>query len=432
MKCKKKKKKQWKKPWKLNKKISNNYWLPLNIEARDETDSWFTNNFYNTNNSKFIQVENKIKTIDDFIKCRKIIIKPNIKQRKILLLWFEVYNYIYNQTLLHCKKSDFKKMNWKKNRDKIIKPSFYTKDWIIKSKIPVHTLDNAIHDVHKAFKSAMENKKKGNIKYFRLRYKKSTKNKQTICLESQSFSNKNNTFCSSVLGKHINTSYSIKDVKKDSRLIYNKNTDEFILYVPYDSECKNINPRNNFCSLDPGLRTFQTGYCSNGTIKIGINVQEKLKNKLIKMKRLNKKRKKKNKLNKVYYNKEKKITNMIDELHWKTCNYLCKHYNNIFIGKISTKSILSKKNKCLSALQKKIFQRLSHFKFRERLKFKCQEYKTQYKEINESMTTMTCGNCGNQKKMKGEKFYECQKCNIIIDRDYNGARNIFLKSIKHT
>ena len=39
-----------------------------------------------------------------------------------------------------------------------------------------------------------------------------------------------------------------------------------------------------------------------------------------------------------------------------------------------------------------------------------------------------CGICGKQKKdLNGSKIYECKKCNIKIDRDINGARNILIR-----
>jgi|SaaInlStandDraft_1057018.scaffolds.fasta_scaffold04052_8 transposase len=43
----------------------------------------------------------------------------------------------------------------------------------------------------------------------------------------------------------------------------------------------------------------------------------------------------------------------------------------------------------------------------------------------------TCTNCGNLHKSLGSnKTYKCEKCNVIMERDVNGARNILLKNHK--
>jgi transposase len=40
--------------------------------------------------------------------------------------------------------------------------------------------------------------------------------------------------------------------------------------------------------------------------------------------------------------------------------------------------------------------------------------------------------CGNIKEnLGGNKIYECDNCLAIMDRDINGARNIYIKSIKN-
>ena len=65
-----------------------------------------------------------------------------------------------------------------------------------------------------------------------------------------------------------------------------------------------------------------------------------------------------------------------------------------------------------------------------KLKQIAEKYGSIFIDTDEGYTTKTCTNCGNQHPtLKGEKIYECPKCGIKIERDYNGARNILLKFI---
>lgn len=89
----KSKKKGKQKRWKLNLKLSNKYWLPLN--TKDEgglndkkiiINTWFSNQIYTNKDLKYDTLEYKVEEkINSMTKCRKIIIKPNVKQKNILL-----------------------------------------------------------------------------------------------------------------------------------------------------------------------------------------------------------------------------------------------------------------------------------------------------------------------------------------------------------
>jgi transposase len=134
-------------------------------------------------------------------------------------------------------------------------------------------------------------------------------------------------------------------------------------------------------------------------------------------------------MNKKYHAIQRKITNLVDELHFKTCNHLCKNYHTIVIGKISTQSIV--RGDTLTAMTKRVLLALRHYEFRMRLKAKCEESNIQFYEVDESYTTKTCSVCGIiNHEVGANKTFKCvnAECHVKMKRDYNGARGIFLKN----
>jgi putative transposase len=130
------------------------------------------------------------------------------------------------------------------------------------------------------------------------------------------------------------------------------------------------------------------------------------------------------------YITNKKISNLVEELHWKTINYLVKNYETVLIGSMSSKSIVSKNGK-LNKMTKRIAMYLSFNKFHQRLKYKCNSNGIEYGKINEWMTSKMCSVCGNiNENLGGSEVYECIKCNTKMERDVNGSRCINIKGIK--
>jgi len=70
---------------------------------------------------------------------------------------------------------------------------------------------------------------------------------------------------------------------------------------------------------------------------------------------------------------------------------------------------------------------LQHYKFRERLKNKCIEYSSKFEICTEEFTSKTCTRCGQINEVGNSEIYNCSGCKLTIDRDINGARNIYLK-----
>jgi len=51
------------------------------------------------------------------------------------------------------------------------------------------------------------------------------------------------------------------------------------------------------------------------------------------------------------------------------------------------------------------------------------------KVCTEEYTSKTCGRCGSLNKVGSKEIFICNKCNLVLDRDVNGARNILIKQI---
>ncbi len=241
------------------------------------------------------------------------------------------------------------------------------------------------------------------------------------------------SFITSVLGKEMKNNKNIDYIiNNDCKLHYNRNKDIFTLLVP--KEIENIIKNNNkdeYISIDLGLRTLMNCKTNKEYIQIGNNVQSIIKKHLEKQDKCDLIKNKKNK-EKILKRLREKLKNKVDDLQWKTINSLTSNYKNIIIGKWSTKDIISKEDSILQRMNKRIIQSISYYKLLERLKFKSIINKNNLIIREEWYTSKTCTSCGNKKEdLGGNKIYSCVKCNLITDRDYNGCRNIFLSCISN-
>lgn len=144
----------------------------------------------------------------------------------------------------------------------------------------------------------------------------------------------------------------------------------------------------------------------------------KLKNKKLSKKRKGSKNRKKARLN-------------LSKLHEKITNT-----RNDFLHKISTDLIRKSKIIILEDLNIKQMMQQRYFnakniadsswnRFVQLVTYKADNAGCKIIRVNPKNTTKTCSNCGNIQDMPlYKRIYECQSCNLKMDRDHNAAINI--------
>jgi len=430
----------------------DNVWKPkYNVKLENiKTNSCFDISKYKINKKDNITLKPnfKFQFPDKMVKCIKVDMKLNKEQKIIMLKWMNAYLITYNTTLKYIKNGYKNDKNFKLNFYNIRQKLYDDKIKIIDGSqiksfkhdttVKTHILDGAIKLAVSNYKSALTNYRKGDIKRFKIKLWKFNKTIKILDVEKTYFSNK--TMCKSVFGNKIecfldNKEFNLNNIKQvykcDCKIQYNKLTDKFILLVPEIIKTKQNNNKINLISLDPGIRTFMTGLSDNEVLKIGSNISKKIRKKNKKIEKINKHEHiKKSDKKKIEKRENIKITNLVDELHWKSINYLTTNYKSILIGDMSVKGIVSKKTSKLHSTTKQIAIRLKFFQFRKRLEYKCIINKIPLRIIDESYTSKICSNCGSIKDDLGaNKKYKCNECKIKLDRDVNGCRGIILKSM---
>jgi putative transposase len=348
----------------------------------------------------------------------------------------------------------------------------------IKKPAPDETLKAEIRDFCKNLSNAKEQsfqngkynketKKKESVNY-EMKYK-NTKLSQTISLSDRSIS-KNGLFVRALGNlecenfKKITQKYKLN---KECKLQYDFTLNKYYLFVVFDGDEKIIKNRKEIVAIDQGEKIFNYFYSNNTMGKLGDNMRVKIlgwqkeikKYQSIIDKKKNKEGKKINNIKKLKIKVKKlylKIKGYVNEVHKKSAKYLCENYSHILLPEFKTKPMISKyeiktetnrikklnkeegkkeihklnKRIRLSNNVKFVLSMQSHYKFKEYLKATAKRYRTVIYDVDESYTSQCCTICGIlSKDYDNKRLKTCTCCKYKIDRDVNGSRNIYIKSI---
>jgi putative transposase len=324
--------------------------------------------------------------------------------------------FFYNKTIAYLKQD-----GTKANRYEIQKQLLEdVPEWA--KEVPYKVKQMAIDDACNAVKNAK--KKFAITKIFQeVQYRRKKDKRDTFYVPKSSV---NSTGVYPRIVKDLLVTEEIENVELDCKFLHDDG--RFWICIPYKKQIKiPDNQRQFLISLDPGVRTFLAGFTLNGYCSIGSFDFARIFRLLY---RLDKCISKKAKGSKIRYNKaisslKFKVKNLISEIHNKTANMLVRCFDNIVIPDFSPDKKMMEKlhsKTCRSMLT------WAHAKFRNLLKYKAREYSCEVWVQNEAYTSKTCSFCGTIQNIGGKKIMKCV-CGATINRDFNGARGIFLRAM---
>lgn len=312
--------------------------------------------------------------------------------------------------------------------------------------VPYDVRQEAIADAITAFKGCLTKMKKGSLKFFNVSFKsKKKQTSQSFRVNKKTLFPKDFSFFPEKLKKNKKFRLRKRDVPKffegettdGNFMILKTRPGKWYFCFPRVKEVpifENAVYKSVF--LDPGVRTFQTFYSPDGICgKIGTeefsNELKKIANKHDTLWSILSKKTTPLKTKKALKTRcailRHKLKSKVDDLHNRTCSFLCKTFQNIFLPSFEVADMVVG-SPLGSQVTRKMLQ-LAHGRFREKLLYYGKTKNRNVYIVEEHYTTKTCGHCGHLQDMGGKKTFECEACKTEIDRDYNGARNICLKLV---
>lgn len=406
------------------------FWFPSLLASANnlETNSWF--NILETKNNKIKKVileDTNYKV--NYLKTVKIPIYPNNIQQEKLQNWVGDITKTYNLTNAYLKEylAANKSLLTFISLRKILNTRL--KEISQVNNLNKHTVDYAVKHCLEMYKSSytrcLKTKKEFNIRDLTM-----DRNRFDMVIEPNGFSSKINGFFVSILG-YMKTEKSIMNkFDKNCILQYQKNNNSYYILAPTDTMHFIDNKRYRKCGIDLGVRTFGTLYSPERTLEIGNNMKPILHiyyKKIDSINSNNDKKILKEKLYKKLIDKYgNKIRNKIEDLHKKLSVFLVRNYNEIIIGKMSTKNMVSNERSNIRKITKRLLMTLQFYKFNETLKNMAVKYNSKVRFINEYKTSMTCHNCKKEnRELGGSHIFKCSGCNIELGRDVNASINIY-------
>ena len=234
-------------------------------------------------------------------------------------------------------------------------------------------------------------------------------------------------------------------LKRDCRITMDM-LGHFSLCVPVPTETPPVakpEAERTVVALDPGVRTFQAYYSpdchggyADGSFSRIYTLCEEMDLKISQQKQQPSTPYTRRMLHAQVWRLRQRIRNLVDETHRKVALDLVTRFDTVLIPEFKSKDMCEKKNredgKKRTIRSKTVRSMLTwaHYRFRTRLEHKALSCGKEVATVTEEYTSKTCGGCGHVNAKFSSKTFKCAACGVIMDRDANGARNIFLKQIR--
>ena len=362
--------------------------------------------------------------------CKKVRIYPTAEQRNLFVKWFGISRLVYNLTVEHLNQpKELRQTHWMGAAKPILAslPDFA-------KEVPYQVKKMAVSDAFAAFSNGCR-KFKSLGKPFSLSFRSRKAPKQSCFIPKSAVLDSG--IYPRIAGK-LKYSEELPEEILDSRLIYDNG--RWFIAVPTKSKRYTIENQENvtkrIVALDPGVRTFLTGYSPVECFKLGEHAigrisrlcshLDDLQSRIDMSKGCQKRR-----MRKAAHRMRNKIKDLVNEMHWKSANYLVHNYDIILLPTFETSDMVSRAKRKLNKKSVRQMLTLSHFSFKMRIKHLANKFGKTVIDVNEAYTSKTASWTGEIKyNLGGAKAITSS--GISLDRDINGARGILLRALVET
>lgn len=357
--------------------------------------------------------------------------------------WLAGYRYYYNEALailnsiydvvtkkyLDKKSGEFKETKITgDDLDKILQQLENIPDWA--KTLPGHQRQEAGSEAFDAFKQARSQKSFA-------KFKTCKATSQVIQFKVGNFK-KGTWYCNTTKGLSFKSMQVVpQECIYGTELVY-KRGQWFGCFPTYVEEILTLSDR--VIALDPGNRTFLTGYDGENILEIGGGDIGRIQRLCLHLDKLisdssSCKSRQKYRMRKAIQRMRTKIQNLVKDLHIKSVNLLVNSYKVIFLPSFDSSQMVCKingkgKKRKINSKSARQMLTLSHYKFEQHLKQAAKRKNVIVVICNESYTSKSCGSCGHVYEIVSSKVHNCPSCGTRTSRDVNGARNIMLRSLK--
>ena len=188
--------------------------------------------------------------------------------------------------------------------------------------------------------------------------------------------------------------------------------------------------------IDPGVRTFATMYAPDEDAIYKVGTQKELEHKVGPL--LAKADSLRSKMTSRKGNEARDVGNRIRRLNYRTGNIvenfhrhlvrtLVVNYATVVIGDHAASNRGGGRRR-LARITNRLDRTWRHGEFKIRLANRAEGTDTRVHVQEESYTSKTCTRCGEiNSKLGGNETFTCDRCQLVIDRDVQGAMNILKK-----